>query len=731
MIPKRQWGAMIALLLLSICASAEEMKLIPQPRSVIAESKKQFAIGPKTDIVYAPELKEQARFLQEYLYPPTGLELPMKESKKTTKGGISLQIDKSITHPEGYTLQIDGRGVDIRCQTPAGAFYAIQTLLQLLPPQIESDRLSKFDLSLPYVSIADEPQFAWRGVMLDVSRYFFPKEYVLRFIDMMAKYKMNTLHFHLVDDSGWRLEIKKYPLLTSVGSFRGKGTERTGGYYTQDEIREMVRYAQVRGVEIVPEIEFPAHILSAVVAYPWLSCRGEQQEVPVQHYISKDLLCVGKQSSIDFLTDVLRETCELFPAKYIHVGGDEAVYKYWDTCADCQKVVKENGLSKSAELQGYLTNVVAEMAHQYGRTIVGWDEILERGKIKYPVVSMVWRDMKNISHVFELGHKAVLAPADFTYFDFPESRLPGEIKAATWRPAISVEKCYRFEMDKFEQTDAVLGIQACMWSDQFIHGTVLQEIGLLNEDRSEQYIEYLMLPRLLALSEVAWTPGSQRNFENFSQRLLTHYKRLDYGGYNYRIPTPDIRSEKTGNAYRIEASSDLAGAQIHYTTNGEHPTTYDPIYTGPVQVRQLSDFRAIAALSKTHHSVPSYFEEDLSAFAPYGTFVKKVTYASLKENQEHKVTVDFTGKIASDGEYEIAIVPITDGVQLQAGALQIFKREELSASADFGSTVKEGSPSIVKVTVSQWQAGTPYKAEILIKSLAGNQGNAGIFVRKL
>ena len=565
--------------------------------------------------------------------------------------------------------------------------------------------------------------------MLDVSRYFMTKEYVLQYIDMMAMYKLNSLHLHLVDDSGWRLESKKYPKLTSVGSFRGEGENRTGGYYTQEDIKEMVDYATLRGVSIIPELEFPAHVLSGVVAYPWLSCRGEQLKVPEKHYISKDLMCIGKESTIKFLEDIINETCELFPSKYIHVGGDEAVYTYWEDCPNCKKVKEDNGLNKSSELQGYLTNLVAKMAAKHGRTIMGWEEILQRGEITEPVVSMIWRGMKHTQGALDLGHKVVLAPATHVYFDFAESRLPGEIKAAGWMPPISVEKCYNFDLSKYEDNKNVLGVHGCLWTDQFIHGTILQEMDVLDENRSENYVTYLTMPRLLALSESSWTPHKDKSYADFKKRLSTHYKRLDYAGFNYRVPTPDIVStEKVEDGYIVELASPIDGAAIHYTVDGAKTTPYDPIYTDKVKVAQLADLRAITVISKTKHSVPLYFFDDYSKYKAYGKFAKKVSYTELKSG-DSTIEVDFTGKISGDGDYEITLVPLTDKLSVQVGDVTIYKRDVKSASVDFMACLTS-SPLTKSVTISEWQAGTPYGAEFCINASTENRGNFAIFIKK-
>ncbi len=723
------------LLLAALCIAttsvhASEPNIIPKPTKVEMHEGESFTINSKTTINHSEELAELAALVQSYIYTPTAMELPTTQSKKIASGAINLFIDPSITHSEGYTLDVTDKAVTIKAQTPAGAFYGVQTLLQLLPPQIESDKLQKFTLTVPGVSIQDEPLYAWRGVMFDVGRYFFSKDFMLSFIDMMAMYKMNTLHFHLIDDSGWRIEIKKYPRLTEVGAFNGEGENRSGGFYTQEDIKEMVAYGQLRGVEIVPEVAFPAHMLSAVVSYPWLSCRNEQLKMPEQHYISKDLLCVGQERSIEFLRDVIGEVVALFPSKYLHIGGDEAVYTYWEECPHCQKVMKEQGLSKASELQGHLTNIVVDIAAEHGRTVVGWDEILERGKIEKEVVSMIWRNMSHVKNVIELNQKAVLTPVHYTYFDMPENRLPGQIKAAGWSNPVSVEMCYEFDTKEFEGNKNIVGVQASMWTDQFIHGTILQELRLLDENRSERYVEFLMLPRLLAMSEVAWTPSSERNFADFYARMIGQLPRLDYAGYTYALPVPDLKSKKVDGGYQITLSTPVEGAKIHYTTNGMAPTAYDPVYTSPIEVAQLSDLRAIAALGKTHVSVATYHQEDFSAYKQYGTYVQKISHTALNKGAVSNIQLDFTGKISGNGSYEIAFIPVTDGVELELESLEMFKRADKFTTATINKALSSQAV-VVSIEVSDWQAGTPYTGKLSIDSKESHKGNIAVFIRKI
>lgn len=386
------------ILLLSCCIgcwAAQEITIIPKPLRLTVEQGK-FLLRPQTVISYEKELYPQAAYLQEVIAGSTGWDLKLQEG--TAEGSaIHLETADKIRCAEGYELTVQPSGVRITGADAGGVFYGIQTLLQLFPSEIYSPfRQKNIVWEAPSVSVYDAPSHPWRGMMLDVARYFFDKDFVKKYIDMMAMYKMNKFQFHLIDDSGWRLEIKKYPKLTEVGAWAGKDQNRLGGYYTQEDIKEIIEYAKVRNVEVIPEIEFPAHMLSAVAAYPWLSCKGEPREVPTQHFISRDLICVGKESSFRFLQDVLDEMVALFPSHYINIGGDEAVYDNWEKCPKCQAVMKENGLKEASQLQGYLTNRVLQMMKAKERTVIGWEEIIKRGDLDGQVVALIWHNEKTL-----------------------------------------------------------------------------------------------------------------------------------------------------------------------------------------------------------------------------------------------------------------------------------------------------------------------------------------------
>lgn len=727
---------LLALLALTFSfASAAEIDIIPRPLRMEQRSGS-FELTPRTVITYQQGLQSQAKYLKEILDQSTGWDLQLVEGK-SKKSAINLSIDTvKVAEDEGYTLDVTDKSVTICGADNGGVFYGTQTLLQLFPSQVYSNiRQRDIVWSAPAVFIADAPERPWRGMMLDVARYFYDKEFVKKYIDMMAMYKLNKLQFHLIDDSGWRLEIKKYPRLTDIGAWAGTGSQRLGGYYTQEDIKELIAYGELRNVEIIPEIEFPAHLLSAIVAYPWLGCTGEQHEVPLQHFISRDLLCLGKESSYDFLRDVLEETVNLFPSSYINIGGDEAVYSRWEECPKCQAVMKREGLTKASDLQGYLTNVVADMMKEKNRTIVGWEEIILRGKVKNPVVALIWHNVADSIKATRDGHKAILTPASHMYLDFPEKGVPGEVKAAGWMPPISVERCYSMEVNDYSPTSTVVGVQGCFWTDQFIHGTLLQEINLLNENRSENYAEYLTFPRLLAVSEVAWGKMADRNYSDFAARLRRHYARLDSKQCTYRVPEPEIASMKqtADGKWEFTLAPSVEGAPIRYTTDGSYPHLHSPLYTGgPVVVDSKNDLRAITLVSNSHYSLPTYFAPDYSKYKSYGVFAAEWKPLQI-QTKPTPWRFEATGKIAGNGTYEVSFIGTKGSQSLLLESLKLFKRDE--KLVDMTQTAKTNASSsqaaTFRFTVEAFEAGTPFFIEVQACGEGGNDTTGLVFIRKV
>lgn len=726
----RRLACVSLLLAASAGAGAQHpVSIVPKPLH-LEQTEEQFVLKSGMTIACEEGLKEQAEYLSQMLRQATGWEIKVRPDSR--KGNIVLVLDTVANkHSEGYSLSVDKKSIRISGADEAGVFYGLQTLLQLLPEEVYRNRLAgQIKWVVPGVQIVDHPERPWRGMMLDVARYFYDKEFVKKFIDMMAMYKLNKLQFHLIDDSGWRLEIKKYPRLTEVGAWAGPDSRRLGGYYTQDDIREILEYARLRQVEVIPEIEFPAHMLSAVVAYPWLGCTGKQHEVPDQHFISRDLLCVGKESSYQFLKDVLDETVALFPSQYINIGGDEAVYTNWEQCPRCQEVMKREGLSKASELQGYLTNVVADMMKKKNRTVIGWEEIIQRGKLNEQVVALMWHNVGDTIQATRTGHKAILTPATHLYFDFPESRTPGEVKAATWMPPISLEKCYGMEVNDYSPSSTVMGVQGCFWSDQFIHGTVLQEITPLNENRSEQYAEYLIFPRMLALAELAWLPKAERKYADFAERMTLQYAKLDAKGCNYRVPEPKILSmTQEGDSLCFTLAPTVAGAPIRYTTDGSYPTIHSAVYNGPLRVKNKSDFHAMTVVNDRHYSLPIYFAPDYSAYKQYGEFTTEWKPLQVQTSPS-KWRFECTGKISGNGEYEIAFIQTGGQNVLKLGNLSLLKRDEKLAEISINRSSQCGNPILGSLKVDAFEAGTPFYIEVEANGINGNDTRGLVFIRK-
>lgn len=696
-----------------------------------------FSLAENTRIVYAKPQEDLAVYLFECLSAPTGWDFELIQGAKAKKNSILLKVDSSISdNKEAYTLTVSSGQVVICGQSNAGVFNAMQTLFQLMPAEVYSKmRQRNVAWNIKGAVVEDEPLYPWRGMMLDASRYFYDKDYVLHLINMMGMYKMNVLHLHLIDDAGWRLEIKKYPKLTSIGGFRGEGHERTGGYYTQEDIKEIVAYAALRNVEVIPEIEIPAHTLAAIAAYPHLSCTEKEFKVPLQHFISRDLYCVGKESTFEFLADVFKETFELFPSKYIHIGGDEAKYDRWKECEHCQKRKKDLGLKKEAELQVYFTNRVQQMVKEYGKTIVGWDEMLEKG-LNDKAVGMVWHNKKKAVSGTHDGHDVVMALTDHCYFDVAESKIPGEVKAATWLSPISLEATYALNpmingLDE-KYRSQVLGGHATLWSDQFIHGTILQEMAPLNENRSEKYFDYLTFPRMAALAEAVWTPLENKEWSDFEKRMATHYPRLDEAGYGYRVPQPKlISNDKKGDQFEIKLENVVEGAQIRFTTDGVRPNPYSDVYDAPVLVTRLSDFQAITVVNRKQYSLPLLFPEKYDEFKKYGEFVGEWKPSLIKGKEFGELELNATGKINQNGEYQLAFLFTGGNYRLDIQSVEVYKNgHKIAEDSHDGFTGGVARNNIYKFNINEYETGAAFTIKAKVRGDLGNDSNGVVFIKR-
>ena len=512
--------------------SNQPVAIVPQPVQ-LEERTGQFVLQPGTVIVAPDGAQAVARLLAELLQPATGYPLPVRPDASPEANAIRLRLGPAHAG-EDYMLDVEPNQVTLSAPGAAGLFYACQTLRQLLPAEaLLPTRVDGVAWAIPCVHVEDAPRFGWRGAMLDVSRHFMPKEFVLKFIDLLALHKLNVFHWHLTDDQGWRVEIKKHPRLTTVGSIRagtlvGHGHARPrryddaphGGFYTQQEIREVVAYAQARQVTIVPEIDMPGHMQAAIAAYPELGNLPMLLQPRCHWGISQHILN-PQPSTVRFMQDVLAEVMELFPGAFIHVGGDEALKHEWSESRAAQDRMRELGLSGEAEMQSWFIQQMDAFVAEHGRRLIGWDEILEGGLAPGASV-MSWRGVQGGIDAARAGHDVVMAPTAWTYFDYYQSE-DTENEPLTIGNCVTLEKAYSFEPIPAELTPAeaghVLGGQGQLWTEYM---------------PTPRDVEYMAFPRLCALAEAVWTPAARRSYPDFLGRMRGHVARLAALDVNYR-----------------------------------------------------------------------------------------------------------------------------------------------------------------------------------------------------
>ena len=504
----------------NISSKDSTISIIPKPIKVNIKQLN-FTLNKNTVILTNPDLIKHAEFLKNLIAPATGFELNIKDliKKDGENNTIILNIEENdnILNPEGYQLNVSQEKIEILGRIPQGVFYGIQSLRQLFPVEIESSSKISIEWSVPCVSIEDSPRFSWRGFMLDESRHFFGKETVEKMLDIMASLKFNVFHWHLTDDQGWRIEIKKYPLLTEIGSKR-KGTINSrknideipiSGYYTREEISEVIDYATERFITIIPEIDVPGHVTAALTAYPELSCTGGPFEVCTRFGILEDVLCIGKEKVFDFVQDVINEVMEIFPSKIIHIGGDEVPRTRWKECSDCQTRINKECLESEEDLQIYFTNRIAEYLASNGYRLMGWNEILNH-KLVNDAICHYWNE--NFDKVLENarnGRDIVMSEMDAVYLNFLYSATP-------------LNKTYEYDPipDELESNyhENVLGLEACLWTEYV---------------KNSKRLEFQAFPRLIAVAETGWTLKENKDYLSFLTRLNDFIQRLRLHDVNY------------------------------------------------------------------------------------------------------------------------------------------------------------------------------------------------------
>lgn len=601
-------AAMAFLLPSTAAGQTADFNIIPRPQQVNVSNDAPFTLSAKTVIslgTNSQNMKRNANMLASYIEQATGIRPAVGKSKNGT--AIVLTIDKTIANAEGYKLDADAKQIRIAGASAAGVFYGIQTLRKSLP--LVNGKASK--VSIPAVHIADAPRFAYRGTHLDVSRHFVTADSVRQFIDMLALHNINRFHWHLTDDQGWRIEIKKYPLLTQIGSKRAQTVighnsgkydgKPYSGFYTQKQIRDIVKYAADRYITIVPEIDLPGHMQAALAAYPDMGCTGGPYEVWQKWGVSDNVLCAGNDKTLTFIDNVLKEITQLFPSKYIHVGGDECPKTQWQKCPKCQARIKalnleaKDGHSAEERLQSYIITHASNYLKSLGRNTIGWDEILEGGLAEGATV-MSWRGESGGIAAAKQHHDVVMTPNSYLYFDYYQS-LDKANEPLAIGGYLPLETVYSYEpMPKELTADEarhIIGVQANIWTEYM---------------PTFKQMQYMALPRLAALSEVQWSQPALKDYTSFTNRLTEFTHMYDRLGYNYakHLYNVAIHVDSDNKWREILIHMTTAGkAEIRYTLDGTEPTVNSTLYTGAIVLQKSAKIRAAAFRDGKRSSVTS------------------------------------------------------------------------------------------------------------------------------
>lgn len=585
-----------------------DFNIIPRPQQVNVSNDAPFTLSAKTVIslgTNSQDMKRNANMLASYIEQATGIRPAIGKGK--SGAAIILTIDKTIANAEGYKLDADAKQIRIAGASAAGVFYGIQTLRKSLP--LVNGKASK--VSVPAVHIADAPRFAYRGTHLDVSRHFVTVDSVRQFIDMLALHNINRFHWHLTDDQGWRIEIKKYPLLTQIGSKRAQTVighnsgkydgKPYGGFYTQQQIRDIVKYAADRYITIVPEIDLPGHMQAALAAYPDMGCTGGPYEVWQKWGVSDNVLCAGNDKTLTFIDNVLKEITQLFPSKYIHVGGDECPKTQWQKCPKCQARIKalnleaKDGHSAEERLQSYIITHASNYLKSLGRNTIGWDEILEGGLAEGATV-MSWRGESGGIAAAKQHHDVVMTPNSYLYFDYYQS-LDKANEPLAIGGYLPLEIVYSYEpMPKELTADEarhIIGVQANIWTEYM---------------PTFKQMQYMALPRMAALSEVQWSQPALKDYTSFTNRLTEFTHLYDRLGYNYakHLYNVAIHVDSDNKWREILIHMTTAGnAEIRYTLDGTEPTANSALYTGAIVLQKSAKIRAAAFRDGKRSSVTS------------------------------------------------------------------------------------------------------------------------------
>ncbi len=678
---------------LSACTpkqAVKEVNLIPAPVNM-TQTEGYFTVDGKTQIIVPEnnqEVKKVAGFLAE------ALEQVLPAAVQVTDGdasnGIVFKLDASIKKEDEYKLTVDPETVVIAASSPKGLFYGVQTLLQLLPLEPSES------FGIQALQIEDYSRFGYRGMHLDVGRHIFPVEFIKKYIDMLAMYKMNKFHWHLTEDQGWRIQIKKYPKLTEIASNR-VDTEGTpyGGFFTQQEIREVVQYAADRYITVIPEIEMPGHCLSTLAAYPELSCTGGPFKVTNTWGVYEDVYCAGNEKTFEFLENVLLEVMDLFPSQYIHIGGDECPKVRWENCKKCQKRMRKEGLKDEHELQSWFIKRMEKFLIEHDRRLIGWDEILEGGLAPEATV-MSWRGIAGGIAAAQQGHDAIMTPGTHCYFDHYQGDQ--EYEPVAIGGYTTLQKVYSYEPIPEELTAEeakhILGAQGNVWTEYI---------------PTSEKVEYMMMPRMMALSEVVWSPAENRNWDDFVKRFQAHEPTLQKMNINYArsVYNLELNSNYENGKVFVELTSQLPG-DIRYSLDGSEPTLESLQYNGKLEVAETAIIKAALFTNGGQHG--KTIQKDIFIHKAYA---KKIEFDARYTRPEE------------GGEFGL-VDGLTGSVNFRDGYYTGFRGNDMIATIDLE---KETELTKVTVAASQRQLSWVFRPEF-VEVLISDDGKKYEFVGK-
>ena len=616
---KKTLLSLITVLLTSLSLYSQ-VSIIPKPNSVIT-GEGAFVLDIGTTITANYKNQSDLNYLKEKLVKATGFQFTVTNNLQP-KNYIFLDMSAGYQIPdEGYILTVSSDAITIKASASSGIFYGIQSLLQLLPPTVYSGRATGHEIwKVPAVTIEDSPRFHYRGMMLDVSRTFFDVAVVKNYIDWMSYHKINVLHWHLSDDNGWRVEIKKYPDLTAKGAWRGpnevlepsfgSGNQRYGGFYTQKEIKEVVAYAAERHIEIVPEIDLPGHSKAVTASYPNVACDSEENGLSVQG-VGKNVWCVGKEENFKMLDNIIKELANLFPSKHIHIGGDEVNFSAWDNCPKCLALKAKEGLKDNEELLNYFVRRMEKIVEKHGKQMSGWDEIISGGALNPQTRVYAWRSIEKGIESVKKGQPTIMMPGQYCYFDMKQSELE---RGHNWAGLVSLEKTYSLDpvgtasLNESE-SKLIVGVQGALWTE------------LLGWPA--RFIDYQTYPRLAAMSETGWTMQNLRSWSDFNDRLTKfHYDRMYHMGIAFRITPPEAKYEDGA----VRVTLPYPWAVVRFTMDESEPTAQSPVFKGEVYTDKPLKFR-----------FATFFRDELKSIT---VKVSNVSYEYQKPELEIETNID-------------------------------------------------------------------------------------------